>query len=99
MPDRLHGDCTLRYVPPEIIGIPMHVEAYYNLPLAGSRLTFYGGSLVFRPQIYRFDLAAKVGLERTYLKFSQSRENALPSQNWEIDMEWDMFKFEVAAYF
>ncbi len=90
----------LRYVPPEIIGIPLHVEAFYNLPLTGSRLTSYGVSLAFRPQLYRFDVAAKVGLEATHLKFSGTRDmSVVPSQNWEIDMEWNMARLEVAAYF
>jgi hypothetical protein len=59
----------LRYVPPEILGFPVHVEARYIVPLSGSKLTIYGASLAFRPQIYRFDLSCKLIAEKTHLKF------------------------------
>jgi hypothetical protein len=91
----------LRYMPPDIIGIPVHVEAFYNAPLLGSRLTYYGAALAFRPQLYRFDVSAKLGLERTHLKFPGSGDKLLypASQNLELDMEWSLIKLEVAAYF
>jgi hypothetical protein len=90
----------LRYMPPEIIGIPLHVEAVYNAPLLGSRLIYYGAALVFRPQLYRFDVSAKLGLERAHLKFSGPRDKVLfPFQALELDLEWSLIKLEVAAYF
>ena len=102
----------LRYMPPEILGFPLHVEAFYNLPLSGSKFTSYGLSLVFRPQIYRFDLACKLGVEWANLKFCQFTQawdpNSSPdfrfgfpslAQNWEVDLGWNFFKVELAAYF
>lgn len=98
----------LRYVPPEILGFPVHVEARYIVPLSGSKLTIYGASLAFRPQIYRFDLACKLIAEKTHLKFQNGAETldhqlppvaTLPPQTWELDMEWKYFGVEFAAYF
>ena len=102
----------LRYVPPEILNMPMHFEAFGNLPWKGSRLKSYGCAFVFRPQIYRFDLAARLLVEKVYLKFQNEPLDQiagpappppLPAsigfQNWELDMEWTKFGIEVAAYF
>ncbi|MBI5569947.1 MAG: hypothetical protein HY914_08390 [Desulfomonile tiedjei] len=100
----------LRYVPPEILNMPVHVEIFGKIPWKGSKLKSYGGALVFRPQIYRFDLAARLLVEKTYLKFTdepmeQVSALGVPAptdlgfQNWELDMEWTKFGFEVAAYF
>ncbi len=97
----------LRYMPPAILGIPVHFEGYYNLPLAGSYFTSYGATLSFRPQIYRFDLACKLGLEWSRLKFSRftattgltATAAVLPPTTWELDMNWSMVKVELAAYF
>jgi hypothetical protein len=96
----------LRYVPPEILGFPVHVEARYIVPLKGSKLTIYGASLAFRPQIYRFDLSCKLLAEMTHLKF-QNQTQAFPHataqpislQNWELDMEWKYFGVEFSVYF
>ncbi len=88
-----------RYMPPAILGIPVHFDAYYNLPLAGSKFTSYGGALTFRPQIYRFDLACKLGFDWSHLKFSNFVSTNLPPANWELDMEWQMFKLDFAVYF
>ncbi len=90
-----------RYMPPAILGMPVHFDAYYNLPLAGSKYTSYGATLVFRPQIYRFDLACKLGFDWSHLKFSDSATITSfgGPANWELDMEWKMFKVEFAAYF
>ena len=87
-----------RYMPPAILGMPVHFDAFFNSPVTGSKLTSYGATLSFRPQIYRFDLACKLGLEKTNLKFSQFRQTVPPS-NVELDMEWQMFKLDFAAYF
>ncbi len=90
-----------RYMPPAILGMPVHFDAYYNLPLAGSKYTSYGATLVFRPQIYRFDLACKLGFDWSHLKFSDSATTTSfgGPANWELDMEWKMFKVDFAAYF
>jgi len=64
----------LRYVPPEILGFPVHVEAMYKVPLKGSKLIIYGASLVFRPQIYRFDVSCKLIAEKTHLKFQNNTQ-------------------------
>ncbi len=61
----------MRYVPPEIIGFPVHFEAWFKLPYKGAKLKSYGASLVFRPQIYRFDLCARLMYEKKYLKFGK----------------------------
>ena len=94
----------LRYVPPEILGFPMHLEVTYKTPLKGSKLTIYGAALVFRPQIYRFDVSCKLLAEKNHLKFqneTQAFSTGLPIslQNWELDMEWKYFGIEFAAYF
>ncbi|MBI4963751.1 MAG: hypothetical protein HY913_10795 [Desulfomonile tiedjei] len=94
----------LRYIPPEILGYPLHLEAWYKAPLGGSKFTAYGAALVFRPQIYRFDVAAKLALEREHLKFSAEPRTQFPvllfpDQKWEIDMEWNLFTVDVAIYF
>ncbi|MGO9570547.1 MAG: hypothetical protein ACLP5H_23700 [Desulfomonilaceae bacterium] len=96
----------LRYVPPEILGFPVHFEARYIVPLKGSKLTICGASLAFRPQIYRFDVSCKLLAEMTYLKF-QNETQAFPAitappislQNWEVDMEYKYFGVEFAVYF
>jgi hypothetical protein len=92
-----------RYMPPVILGIPVHFDAYYNSPVTGAKYTYYGALLSFRPQIYRFDLACKLGIEWSQVRFSQSATptgpgNA-PAGNWQLDMKWQLFKVEVAAYF
>jgi hypothetical protein len=93
----------LRYVPPEICNFPMHFEAWFKLPYKGAKLKSYGASFVFRPQIYRFDLCARLMAEKQYLKFGNSPDaslNVTPAvQKWELDTEWDFFGVEVAAYF
>jgi hypothetical protein len=97
----------LRYVPPEILGFPVHVEARYILPLQGSKLTIYGASLAFRPQIYRFDMSCKLLAEMTHLKFQNGAETVnlqlptatLPPQTWELDMQWKYFGVEFSVYF
>ncbi len=99
----------LRYVPPEILGYPLHVEAWYKGPLGGtSKLTSFGAALVFRPQIYRFDVACKLIAEREHLKFSHAASDQLeltqpvfpfPKEDWQVDMEWNLFGAEVAIYF
>lgn len=95
-----------RYVPPEILNIPVHAEAYFKVPFKGSKIRAYGGSLVFRPQIYRFDLAFKLSYERSHLKFNTDPSvqftpvlGAVPTQEWQVDMEWRFYGIELCAYF
>jgi hypothetical protein len=96
----------LRYVPPEMLNIPVHFEAYTKWPFKGSRMLTYGASLVFRPQIYRFDVAARFFANKTYLKFSTDPDaqssatlGAIPVQSWELDMEWNIYGVDLAVYF
>jgi hypothetical protein len=96
----------LRYVPPEILNIPVHFEAYTKWPFKGSRMLTYGASLVFRPQIYRFDIAARFFANKTYLKFSTDPDAQssgiflnVPVQSWELDMEWNIYGVDLAVYF
>jgi hypothetical protein len=95
----------VRLAPAAILGIPMHVEAYYKFPLAGpfgagSGLRQYGAWLAFRPQIYRFDLACKLGGSRTHLKFQDLPDHAsVAPEKWEVDMEWEAFGVEWSVYF
>lgn len=95
----------LRYVPPEILGWPLHLEAYLKLPIKGTSLTSFGGALVFRPQIYRFDIAARLYFEDTRLKFTSGAvpfEPAVASilpQDWKLDAEWYLYGIDFAVYF
>jgi hypothetical protein len=95
----------LRYIPPEILGFPLHIEAWFQAPIKGSKLKVYGGSLVFRPQIYRFDVAARILAEKAYLKFSNTPESqvselgTIPRQDWEVDMEWNLVGMDFVVYF
>lgn len=95
----------IRYVPPEILNWPLHFEAWFKVPYKGAKLKSYGASLVFRPQIYRFDLCAKLIAEKQYLKFGKEHDSdyrevtGLPPQQWEVDTEWNFFGMELAAYF
>lgn len=89
----------MRYVPPEILGFPVHVEAYYQAPISGANYTNYGAALVFRPQIYRFDVSSKVIWERRSLSFTSGQSPANPSEIWDLKCDWDMFGAQVAIYF
>ncbi len=96
-----------RYMPPDILGFPMHVEAYFRLPYRkASSYSSLGASLVFRPQIYRFDVSAKLSFEKSYLKFSDAStvsEITIPpvqfGENWEFNSVWKLFSVDVAIYF
>lgn len=94
----------MRFMPPDILGIPVHFEAWAKTPYKGAKLTAYGASLVFRPQMYRFDLAARLYRERTMLKFGHENnayyeQNWPGDQKWQVDMEWDFTGIEMAVYF
>jgi hypothetical protein len=97
----------LRYIPPEILGWPVHLEAFYKIPIKGSSLNSFGARLVFRPQIYRFDIAAGLLAEQTWIRFSSAAEDLnqisglipIPPQDWRLDMEWRLFGVDFAIYF
>lgn len=95
----------VRYVPPEILNIPVHAEFSYNTPLLGSPLTSYGAALVFRPQIYRFDVALRALVEKIYLKVNQEIPVAVgpiivnPSAPLKLEMEWSRYGAELAVFF
>ena len=90
----------LRYVPPDILGFPVHFEAFYDIPVSDTKLTSWGATLAFRPQIYRFDVAAKLTFARKHLGFEGAPElTELPDQRWTMDMQWNMYGVELALYF
>jgi hypothetical protein len=93
--------CTLgpyiRYVPPEIIGIPVHFEAWIDFPLKGSSYTSYAGALVFRPQIYRFDLFTRLKFERT--TFIVSGDDSVTNKPWDLNLVWNLYGAEFGIYF
>lgn len=95
----------LRYIPPEILGFPLHLEAFAKLPVSGTKLTTLGVDLVFRPQIYRFDVAAKLGFQRENLQFRTDPKYQVggaplvPIQEWKFNGAFNHFKLEVAVYF
>lgn len=87
----------LRYTPPEILNFPVHVEGHYYFPLSGSSWTSYGGALVFRPQIYRFDLSARLKFDRQFLKFST--KDRPEDDQWEADFCWNIWGIDFGVYF
>jgi hypothetical protein len=96
----------LRLTPTAILGFPLHVEAYYrgtpkNTPLnSETRYLNYGFDLVFRPQIYRFDLAWKLGVGKTHIKFAVRPDlSSIATEKWEVDMDFDELNFSLGAYF
>ncbi|MFH0825916.1 MAG: hypothetical protein V2B18_24440 [Pseudomonadota bacterium] len=86
-----------RYTPPEILGFPIALEGYWKLPVGGTRLTMVGGTVAFRPQIYRFDMSFKVTYEMAFYTFVGGAAEALfssvpgvtPNQNFDLNLEWD----------
>lgn len=97
----------LRYIPPEIWGFPLHLEAYAKFPVSGTKFTTFGGALVFRPQIYRFDVAAKLTYENEVLQFRKEPKYELnhpgsafvPSQEWKFVGTFNQVGAELALYF
>jgi hypothetical protein len=92
----------VRYVPPEILGFPVHFEGYVKAPYKKNvNLTSLTASLVFRPQVYRFDAFAKVTFEKNYMKFGNIAEVQTPGvpQNWELNMNWKLFSLDLGVYF
>jgi hypothetical protein len=86
-----------RYVPPEIIGIPVHFEGWIDFPLKGSSYTSYAGALVFRPQIYRFDLFTRLKFERT--TFIVSGADSATNTPWDLNLVWNLYGAEFGIYF
>ena len=101
----------IRWVPPEILGFPLHIETFHKRPVGGgtTKVISYGGALVFRPQFYRFDLACKLRVERNHVKFEAtptdfqnygpSGTRPAPGQTWEVDIEWIAGGADVIVYF
>jgi hypothetical protein len=95
-----------RYVPPEILGFPVYFESALNYSIKGSRLFSYGAALVFRPQIYRFDIALRLKFQRLHLEFEEDTMSSvgpvIPNrelQSWQIDATWNIYGVELAMYF
>ncbi len=82
----------LGYMPPVILGMPVHFNAFCRAPLGGSKLFWYGAGLSFRPQMYS-NLACKLGYEQAHLTLAPSSHTA------DLKMEWQLLKVEFAAYF
>lgn len=87
----------LRYTPPEIWNFPLHIEAHYYAPLKGSQWTNMGVALAFRPQIYRFDLSARLKFDRQFLKFST--KDRPEDDQWEADFCWNIWGIDFGVYF
>lgn len=96
-----------RYVPPEIIGMPVHFESFLNYPVKGAYYATIGAALVFRPQIYRFDIMARLKFARMNLGFDEdtkSKDNVGPPinqelQNWKVEASWNVYGVEFGMYF
>ena len=88
----------VRYTPPEIWNFPLHLEAHYYMPFGGSKWTSWGFALAFRPQIYRFDLSARLKLDNQYLNINGT-DSATTNPNWEADFQWSILGMDVGVYF
>lgn len=92
----------LRFVPVEILGFPMHVEAFWKIPISSTKLMSYGFALCFRPQMYRFDASIKLGLKKVHCKYKAEPTiftSSVRSEKWTLDNEWTLFSAEMALYF
>jgi hypothetical protein len=98
----------LRYIPPDILGFPLHFEARAELPVTkDTRVESYSSWLVFRPQIYRFDAAIKFGFERQYTTIIATPEyyddtigvGAPALQSFKLQTEWNFYGFLASVYF
>lgn len=86
-----------RYIPPDILGFPFHVEAYADFPVKGSQLTTYGAAVVFRPQMYRFDLFSKIKAERS--TFTMKGDDSVYNMSWNLNLRWYLYGVEFGIYF
>ena len=66
-----------RYTPPEILGFPVYFESALNYSIKGSHLVSYGAALVFRPQIYRFDIALRLKFQRLHIVFDEDTKSSV----------------------
>jgi hypothetical protein len=95
----------VRYVPPEILNFPLHVEGFLKASLNSTALTSFGARFVFRPQIYRFDIACRLLLEKTWVQYSAEPQNqtlagvVVPEEEWSLDVEYNVFGIDFAVYF
>jgi hypothetical protein len=94
----------VRYVPPEILNFPLHVEAFFKASLNSTALTYYGARFVFRPQIYRFDIACRLFVEKMWVQFSTEPENQIVGatpffEEWSLDVEYELYGLDFAVYF
>lgn len=98
----------LRFVPAEILGFPMHVEAFWKIPISSTKLMSWGFAICFRPQMYRFDASMKLGYKKMHCKYKE--EPSLVGFNptgvtigrddkWTVDNEWELFSAEMSLYF
>ncbi|MDQ7785387.1 MAG: hypothetical protein RDU20_21060 [Desulfomonilaceae bacterium] len=93
-----------RYVPPEILNFPLHVEGFFKASLNSTALTSFGARLVFRPQIYRFDIACRLLAEKTWVQYSAAPRTQLlgldtAEEEWSLDVEYNLFGIDLAVYF
>jgi len=94
-----------RYIPPEILGFPVYFESFLNYRVQGSQLMSFGASLVFRPQIYRFDIALRLKFQRLHIVFDEDTKSSVgldinrELQSWQIDATWNIYGVELAMYF
>ena len=97
----------VRYVPPEILGMPVYFETFLNYPVKGAYYASIGASLVFRPQIYRFDILARLKFQRVNLGFDEETvskainapKDNLDPQNWKVEAAWNIYGLELGMYF
>jgi hypothetical protein len=94
-----------RYVPPEILGMPMYLESFLNYPVKGAYYANIGVAWVFRPQIYRFDILARLRYQRVNLGFDQDLASTVGPpvnreyQNWKLEAAWNVYGLEFGMYF
>ncbi len=98
-----------RYVPPEILNFPLHVEGFIKTSINSTSLTSYGARFVFRPQIYRFDIACRLLVEKTWVQYTAEPKNSMlvsagalagtPEEEWSLDVEYNLFGIDLAVYF
>lgn len=95
----------VRYVPPEILGMPVYFETFLNYPVKGAYYASIGASLVFRPQIYRFDILARLKFQRVNLVFDEDTISTVGDslnqqpQNWQVEAAWNIYGLEFGMYF
>ncbi len=75
----------------------MHLEAWADFPLKGSPYKSYGASVVFRPQIYRFDLFTRLKME--YATFNLSSIDSSNNGPWDLELQWILYGAEFGIYF